>query len=106
MIAHKFKITNPQDYGLVLLCDGEGQCQLLDWRFCHSISVPPSSAMLFLSCGSVDWPLLVVYLCMFLSNVLLVWYVCVFVLNVLSWRGLHVLLFVFTCVGIEWVCLC
>ena len=60
MIAHKFKITNPQDYGLVLLCDGEGQCQLLDWRFCHSIPVPPSSAVLFLSCG--DCPSLVVYL--------------------------------------------
>lgn len=25
MIAHKFKITNPQDYGLILLCDGEGK---------------------------------------------------------------------------------
>ncbi|KAK7477736.1 hypothetical protein BaRGS_00031024, partial [Batillaria attramentaria] len=29
MIAHKFKITNPQDYGLILLCDGE-ESQLTD----------------------------------------------------------------------------
>ncbi|KAL8608291.1 hypothetical protein ACOMHN_042158 [Nucella lapillus] len=35
MIAHKFKFTNPQDYGLVLLCDGgerqleESQCPLI-----------------------------------------------------------------------------
>ncbi|PVD26166.1 hypothetical protein C0Q70_13835 [Pomacea canaliculata] len=29
MIAHKFKITNPQDYGLILLCDGE-ETQLMD----------------------------------------------------------------------------
>ncbi|XP_076463753.1 uncharacterized protein LOC143295940 isoform X2 [Babylonia areolata] len=29
MIAHKFKITNPQDYGLILLCNGE-ESQLQD----------------------------------------------------------------------------
>ncbi|KAL8619629.1 hypothetical protein ACOMHN_019684 [Nucella lapillus] len=29
MIAHKFKITNPQDYGLILLCNGE-EVQLAD----------------------------------------------------------------------------
>ena len=26
LIAHKFKVTNPQDFGLYLLVDGEGLC--------------------------------------------------------------------------------
>ena len=29
MIAHKFKVTNPQDYGLYVLVDGVGQCLCL-----------------------------------------------------------------------------
>ena len=98
MIAHKFKITNPQDYGLVLLCDGEGQCPL---------SKPPS-AFFSVSFLWQSWVPVVGSLLVALVFSVLCWYglyvlslnvpfVCD-VLTILSWCSLGVFVLNVNCV--------